>query len=87
VCGTGHGKQLTREGAAKRLVIEHLLQGYGVRVVYTGQPGDGSAAFELVWDMLAVVASVAGRLYGQRSAKTRRLRAAVAAQTNGGDGA
>jgi predicted site-specific integrase-resolvase len=38
--------------------------------------------------MLAIVTSFAGRLYGQRSAKTKRLRAAVAAEINiGGDAA
>jgi predicted site-specific integrase-resolvase len=32
---------------------------------------------ELVWDMLAIVTGFADRLYGQRSAKTRRLCMAV----------
>ena len=60
---------------------------YRVTVVYTGQSGDESAESELVCDMLAVVTSFAGRLYGQRSAKTKRLRAAVSAETQSGDGA
>jgi hypothetical protein len=46
---------------------------------YTGQPEDGSAEPELVRDMLTIVTFFAGRLYGQRSAKARRLRAVVAA--------
>lgn len=42
------------------------------------------------WEQLAVLAivtSFAGRLYGQRSAKTKRLRAAVSAETESGDAA
>jgi putative resolvase len=54
-------------------------------VVYTGQSENGSAESELVRDMLAIVTSFAGRLYGQRSAKTKRLRAAVSAETECGD--
>ncbi|MCH9734093.1 MAG: recombinase family protein [Actinomycetia bacterium] len=63
-------------------VIEHLLTGYGVTVTYTGKPEQESQESELVSDMLAIVTSFAGRLYGQRSAKTRRLRAAVTAETS-----
>jgi excisionase family DNA binding protein len=79
-----HPDRLARFGVG---VIEHLLAGYGVSVVYTGQPEDESAESELVRDMLAVVTSFAGRLYGQRSAKTKRLRAAVSAETECGDAA
>ena len=75
-----HPDRLARFGVG---VIEHLLSGYGVRVVYTGQAENESAESELVRDMLAIVTSFAGRLYGQRSAKTKRLRAAVAAETGG----
>lgn len=62
-------------------VIEHLLAGYGVSVHYTGQADGESAESELARDMLAIVTSLAGRLYGQRSAKTKRLQAAVAAES------
>lgn len=79
-----HPDRLARFGVG---VIEHLLAGYGVTVVYTGQPENESAESELVRDMLAIVTSFAGRLYGQRSAKTKRLRAAVAAETECGDAA
>jgi putative resolvase len=80
-----HPDRLARFGVG---VIEHVLAGYGVRVVYTGQAEDQSAESELVRDMFAIVTSFAGRLYGQRSAKTKRLRAAVAAEINiGGDAA
>lgn len=66
-----HPDRLARFGVG---LIEHLLAGYAVKVVYTGQPEDESAESELVRDMLAIVTSFAGRLYGQRSAKTKRLR-------------
>jgi predicted site-specific integrase-resolvase len=79
-----HPDRLVRFGVG---VIEHLLAGYGVEVIYTGQADDESAESELVRDMLAIVTSFAGRLYGQRSAKTKRLRAAVSAETEGGDAA
>lgn len=79
-----HPDRLARFGVG---VIEHLLAGYGVRVVYTGQPENESAESELVRDMLAIVTSFAGRLYGHRSAKTKRLRAAVSAATECGDAA
>jgi putative resolvase len=73
-----HPDRLARCGVG---VIEHLLSGCGVTVVYTGQAEDESAESELVGDMAAIVTSFAGRLYGQRSAKTKRLRAAVSADT------
>jgi putative resolvase len=79
-----HPDRLARFGVG---VIEHLLAGYGVTVVYTGQPEDESGESELVRDMVAIVTGFAGRLYGQRSAKTKRLRAAVAAETKSGDAA
>jgi excisionase family DNA binding protein len=79
-----HPDRLARFGVG---VIEHLLVGYGVKVIYTGQSEDESAESELVRDMLAIVTSFAGRLYGQRSAKTKRLRAAVVAETHSGDAA
>ena len=73
-----HPDRLARFGAG---LIKHLLRGFGVTVVYTGQPEDESAEPELVRDMLAIVTSFAGRLYGQRSANARQLRAVVAAET------
>lgn len=83
-----------REGAAGRLSampacrpggsrpIEHLLTGFGVAVTCTGQAVEDEAwEQELVQDVLAIVTSFAGRLYGQRSARARRLRAVVVAKT------
>lgn len=77
-----HPDRLARFGVG---LIEHLLAGFGVEVIYTGQDDEQSAESELVRDMLAIVTSFAGRLYGQRSAKTKRLRAAVAAETERGE--
>ena len=55
---------------------------FGVTATCTGQPTeDESWEQELVRDMVAVVASFARRLYGQRSARARRLRVVVAAET------
>lgn len=73
-----HPDRLARFGAG---LIEHLLRGFGVTVVYKGQPVDESAEPESVRDVLAIATSFAGRLYGQRSAQARRLPAVVAAET------
>jgi putative resolvase len=79
-----HPDRLARFGVG---LIEYLLAGYGVSVVYTGQSQNESAESELVGDMVAIVSGFAGRLYGPRSAKTKRLRAAVSAETECGDAA
>jgi predicted site-specific integrase-resolvase len=68
-------------------VIEHLLAGYRISVDYTVQSDAESAESELACDMLAIVTSFAGPLYGQRSAKTKRLRATVRVETQSGDAA
>jgi putative resolvase len=52
-----HPDRLARFGVG---LLEHLLRGYGVTVVYTGQSEDESAESELVRDMLAIVTSFAG---------------------------
>lgn len=79
-----HPDRLARFGVG---LVEHLLAGFGVTVLYTGQAEDESVESELVRDMLAIVTSFAGRLYGQRSAKTKRLRAGVAGETRSSDAA
>jgi putative resolvase len=74
-----HPDRLARFGAG---LVEHMLAGFGVTVIYTGQPAeDDTWEQDLVGDVLAIVTSFAGRLYGQRSARARRLRAVVAAET------
>ncbi len=73
-----HRERLARFGTGW---IEMLLCGYGVSLVCIGEDEalSGSAEPELVRDMLAVVTSLSGRLYGQRSAKARALQACVRA--------
>ncbi len=57
--------------------LERLFRGYGVRIdVVLGEtPRD--ARQELVEDLIAIVASFAGRLYGMRSRKAREVTKAV----------
>jgi len=53
--------------------LEYFFGQYGVRieVVYGGEPKD--VYQELVEDLLAIVTSFAGKLYGMRSRKKKRL--------------
>jgi predicted site-specific integrase-resolvase len=46
---------------------------YGVEIVVLNQQEEVSPEQELVEDMLAIVTSLAGRLYGLRSGKTSEL--------------
>jgi putative resolvase len=71
-----HWERLARFGTG---LMATLLDGQGVRVTVIGEDEaiSGSAESELVRDMLAVVTSFSGRLYGQRSARARSLRACV----------
>ena len=71
-----HPERLARFGTK---ALEQLLAGFGVAGVVTGEDDDisGSAEPELVRDMLAVVTSFSGRLYGQRSAKARAISSCV----------
>jgi predicted site-specific integrase-resolvase len=70
-----HPERLARFGVG---VIEHLLAAHGVTVVCIGEAERSTTAeADLVRDMLAIVTSFAGRLYGQRSARAKRVRAAV----------
>ena len=68
-----HEERLARFGVA--LVREVMLPAFGVELEITGTDEglDASAESELVRDMLAVVTSFSGRLYGQRSARQRRM--------------
>lgn len=76
-----HPDRLSRFGTG---VIEHLLSGFGVTVRYIGEPEDASPDGELLNDLVAIVTSFAGRLYGQRSARAKRLLSAVLAETRSG---
>jgi len=74
-----HRDRLARFGTR---VIEHQLSLVGVSVVYLDD-GDatGDLQAEMVADLVAIVTSFAGRLYGQRSAKAAQLRQGVTAVT------
>jgi putative resolvase len=75
-----HQERLARFGVG---IIEELLSPHGVRVVAIGEDEalSDSVESELVRDMLAVVTSFSGRLYGQRSAKAAAIRRCVAQGT------
>lgn len=67
-----HRERLARFGVG---VAEQLLGSHGVSLVEIGEDKElsTSAESDLVRDMLAVVKSFSGRLYGQRSAKAKAL--------------
>lgn len=70
-----HRDRLARFGVR---VIEHMLACHGLQVTYVGEPEDGaSGEAELVAEVPAAVASLAGRRYGHRPAKTGRLSAVL----------
>lgn len=68
-----HEERLARFGAG--VIRDVLLPAFGVQLEIAGRDEDLDASWEseLVADMLAVVTSFSGRLYGQRSAKARAL--------------
>lgn len=53
--------------------LEFLCHSYGVEIVVLNKQEEASPEQELLEDMLAIVTSFAGRLYGLRSGKTREL--------------
>jgi predicted site-specific integrase-resolvase len=78
-----HPERLARFGT--HLLSEVVLPSWGVALEVT-DPADaqavGGADVELVRDMLAVVTSFSGRLYGQRSARQRAINAALRRQAD-----
>jgi putative resolvase len=75
-----HPDRLVRLGVG---LVEHLLRGVGVSVGYPGRSPNESVDSDRVADLLAIITSLAGRLWGQRSARARRLRAVVAGAGDG----
>lgn len=70
-----HPERLARFGTG---IIENLLSGYGVNIRVIGEEDfERSEESALVHDMLAIVTSFSGRLYGQRSAKARAAKASL----------
>lgn len=84
--GLAKAFKLAEKGKIGRLIVEHkdrlarfgfnylkrFFNSYGVAVEVTDQ-AHASPQRELVEDMLAIVTSFAGRLYGQRSHRARRV--------------
>lgn len=72
-----HDERLARFGSA--LLAEVVLPSWGCRLEIAGgdEELDGVGDGDLVRDMLAVVTSFSGRLYGSRSAKARAVTRAV----------
>ncbi|MGG2459483.1 IS607 family transposase [Streptomyces sp. RGM 3693] len=72
-----HEERLARFGTA--LLAEVVLPSWGCRLEISGgdEEVDGEGDGDLVRDMLAVVTSFSGRLYGARSARARALARAV----------
>ena len=62
--------RLTRFGLS---YLQTLFSGYGVTLTVLSPDEDKTAEEELTQDLLAIIASFAGRLYGLRSRKQRQL--------------
>lgn len=62
--------RLTRFGLS---YVQTLFSGYGVTLTVLSPDEDQTAEEELAQDLLAIIASFAGRLYGLRSGKQRQL--------------
>ena len=60
-----HRDRLARFGVD---LIERMLRNYGVRVVVLHDPEKQTPHEELVTDMMALVASFSGQVYGLRAA-------------------
>lgn len=72
-----HDERLARFGTA--LLAEVVLPSWGctLEIAGGGEELDGTSDGDLARDMLAIVTSFSGRLYGSRSAKARALTRAV----------
>ncbi|WP_101296858.1 IS607 family transposase [Halegenticoccus soli] len=69
--------RLTRFGFS---YLERLLNQYGVEITVINEETDKTAHEELVDDLLQLVASFAGKLYGMRSSKRKRIVETVEAE-------
>jgi predicted site-specific integrase-resolvase len=67
--------RLTRFGF--KYLEEEYFHSFGVEVLVLNREGDRSPQQELVEDLLTIVTSFAGKLYGHRSHKVKRLKAEV----------
>jgi putative resolvase len=62
--------RLTRFGLT---YVQTLFSGYGVMLTVLSADEDKTPEEELTQDLLAIIASLAGRLYGLRSHKQKQL--------------
>jgi putative resolvase len=62
--------RLTRFGFS---YLERLLDQYGIKITVINEETDKTAHEELVDDLLQLVASFAGKMYGMRSSKRKRI--------------
>jgi putative resolvase len=69
--------RLTRFGFS---YLERLLDQHGVEITVINEETDKTAHEELVDDLLQLVASFAGKLYGMRSSKRKRIVETVEAE-------
>ncbi|KND34016.1 hypothetical protein IQ63_17535 [Streptomyces acidiscabies] len=76
-----HEERLARFGTA--MLAEVVLPSWGVRLEIAS--GDEAGDGDLARDMLAIVTSFSGRLYGARSAKARAVARAVKSTVDEGD--
>ena len=65
-----HKDRLARFGLE---LVEHILEDYGVRLEVLYQTEQQSPQEELVTDMMALLASFSGRVYGLRAGQTKRI--------------
>jgi len=72
--GTIHTLLITHKDRLARFgleLLEHILNDYGVRLEVLYQPEQQSPQEELVTDLLSLIASFSGRVYGLRAAAHR----------------
>jgi predicted site-specific integrase-resolvase len=55
-------------------ILERICKHMGVDVIVINEENKKSLEQELVDDMLSIITSFSGRLYGKRSSKTRKIR-------------
>lgn len=65
-----HKNRLARFGLE---LIKRILEDYGVALKILYQPDQQSPQEELVTDMMSLLASFSGRVYGLRAGQTKRI--------------
>ena len=65
-----HKDRLTRFGFE---YLETFFESYGTKIIVTEQKEDQNSQEELVEDMMSLLASFSGKLYGMRSSRKKEL--------------